>query len=89
MSEWKPEVVQVGEVVPHPNADALDITKVYDYPVVIRRGDFKPGDLAVYVPVDTVVPKDDPRWAFLEGHTRIKAKREDGYSLPLRSLDFL
>lgn len=78
MSEFKVELIRVGEVRPHPNADALDITNVYQYPVVIRRGDFKPGDLAVYVPVDAIVPAGDPRWEFLGEHRRIKAKKLRG-----------
>lgn len=78
MTEFHVAVVRVGAVEKHPNADSLSITKVYDYPVVLRTGDFQPGDLAVYVPVDAVVPKDDPRWAFLGGHNRIKAKRLRG-----------
>ncbi|MBI3892575.1 MAG: hypothetical protein HY303_13710 [Candidatus Wallbacteria bacterium] len=49
-----------------------------DYPVLFAAGQFREGDLAVYIPVDALVPRDDPRWAFLEGHCRIKAKRLRG-----------
>lgn len=75
MSEHHIRVVRVGPVTPHPKADRLDITTVGGYPVCMARGSFKEGDLAVYVPVDAVVPATDPRWAFLEGHTRIRAKK--------------
>jgi len=78
MSEWKVQVVKVGPLSKHPNADRLMQTKVFDYPVITGVGEFQEGDLAVYVPVDTVVPADDPRWAFLQGHNRIKAKRLRG-----------
>ena len=77
MSEFKIEVVEVASVEKHPNADRLEIAKVADYPVIIRAGEFKPGDRAVYVPIDAVVP-DVERWAFLKGHRRIKAARLRG-----------
>jgi RNA ligase (TIGR02306 family) len=78
MSEFHVQVVRVGEITKHPNADSLGLTKVFDYPVVVRLGDFKPGDLAVYVPVDSIVPSDAPQWAFLDGHCRVKAKKLRG-----------
>lgn len=78
MSEFNVEVVRVGPIEKHPNADSLSITRVLgDYPVIIRTGDFNEGDLAVYVPIDSVVP-DTERWAFLKGHRRIKAKKLRG-----------
>lgn len=78
MSEFHVEVVRVGPLEKHPNADTLMLTKVRDYPVIVKQGDFLEGDLAVYVPVDSVVPLSDPRWAFLQGHGRIKAKKLRG-----------
>lgn len=88
MTEWTPEVVQVGEVFPHPNkdnpdpamkCDTLSYTEVFGgYPVLFRTGEFKTGDIAAYIPVDTVVPEDHPMFAFLGNHRRIKAKRLRG-----------
>jgi RNA ligase (TIGR02306 family) len=78
MSEWRVVIVRVGPLTKHPNADRLMTTKVFDYPVITAVGEFQEGDLAVYVPVDSVVPAGSPRWAFLKGHGRIKAKRLRG-----------
>lgn len=78
MSEFVVQVVRIGEVQKHPNADSLSITHVHgSYPVIFRTGDYAPGDLAVYLPVDSIVP-DTPEWAFLEGNRRIKAKKLRG-----------
>jgi len=57
VSTHKCEVVRVGEVLEHDNADNLEIVKVFGYTVVVRKGDFKSGDLAVYIPPDSVVPE--------------------------------
>lgn len=79
MSEFHVEVVKVGKIVKHPNADNLSIATVHsDYPCIIRTGDFLEGSLAIYVPVDALVPKDHPKFLFLQGKNRIKAKRLRG-----------
>jgi RNA ligase (TIGR02306 family) len=78
MSEFRVEVVQVGSLEKHPNADTLSITKVYDYPVIVKTGEFNPGDKAVYIPIDAIVPDNDPRFDFLGSNKRIKAKRLRG-----------
>lgn len=71
----------VGEILKHPNADSLSVTTVLGNPVVIRTEDYKPGDLAVYVPVDAMVPTARPEFAFLnkgrERH-RVRAARLRG-----------
>ncbi len=81
MSEFIIEVARVGAVSKHPNADTLSLAEVSGYPVIFRTGEYNEGDLAVYVPVDAIVPENDPRWEFLKGARRIKAKRlRDIYS---------
>lgn len=64
MSEFKITVVKLGPMIPHPNADTLNITKVFDYQVITKKDGFKEGDLVVYIPVDSVVP-DTEEWHFL------------------------
>lgn len=78
MSEFRVTVVRLGRIEKHPNADTLSITEADGYPVILRTGEFAEGDLAVYVPVDAIVPKDDERWAFLKDSRRIKARRLRG-----------
>jgi RNA ligase (TIGR02306 family) len=58
MSEFKVEVVQISSVVPHPNADRLDLVMFEGmaYQVVIAKGKFKVGNLAYYFPIDSVIP---------------------------------
>lgn len=66
MSEFKVEVVRIGKVEKLPNSDSLSITQIHGgYPVIFRTGDYVEGDLAIYVPVDALVPVSDPRWSFL------------------------
>jgi RNA ligase (TIGR02306 family) len=85
MSEFHCPVIRLGEIVKHENADTLGVTNVFAYPSIVRLGDFKPGDLAAYIPVDAIVPTTDPHFSFLEanphtknGQHRIKAMRLRG-----------
>jgi tRNA-binding EMAP/Myf-like protein len=78
-------VVRLGAIEKHPNADTLSITQVDGgYPVICKTGDFRTGDLAVYVPVDSLVPTERQEFSFLlkeakaDGKARIKAKRLRG-----------
>lgn len=64
MSEFHVNAVRLGPFTRHPNADSLDITKVFDYTVVAKRGNFSEGDLVAYVPIDSVVP-DNEEWHWL------------------------
>lgn len=71
------EVIRIKELLTHPNADKLKIVNVYGYTVCVRIGDFKEGDLGIYIPPDNVV-SDRPEFAFLENHKRIKVKKLRG-----------
>ena len=65
------EVVRVGSVRRHENADALDIVNVHGgYPCIVKRGSFAEGDLAVYVPIDSMVDTARAEFAFLASHAR-------------------
>jgi len=75
MSEFHVEVGLLEKVEKHPNADSLSIGEIHGYPVIFRTGDYAEGEKVVHVPIDAVVPMDDPQWEFLGKHNRIKAKR--------------
>lgn len=94
MSEFHVRVVRVGKLDKHPNADSLSITDVEGYPVIVKTGKFQEGNLAVYIPVDSIVP-DTEQWSFLQGKRRIRAKKIRGvfsmgmleYLPPMRQSD--
>lgn len=47
------------EILPHPNADNLELARVgvSQYRAVVRRGAYKTGDYALYIPEQALLPK--------------------------------
>jgi hypothetical protein len=82
MSDFSVPVVKLGTISKHPNADTISITEVEGCPVIVRTTDFKEGDLAVYIPVESLIP-EDREWVktycshlkFKNGVHRLKAVR--------------
>lgn len=71
------------EVVPvvlekHPNADTLSLVRIFDhYVVCVRTADWEDKKTGAYIPPDSIVP-DKPEYSFLNGSTRIRAKKFRG-----------
>lgn len=68
-------IQRIKNVRHHPNADALDLVQVLGWQVVTKRDEFKEGDLAIYIVIDTVLP-ETPTFEFLRNKKfRIKPIR--------------
>lgn len=77
MSNHSVDVVEV-RLEPHPNADTLSVVRVYGFTCCVRTSDWQDGELAAYIPPDSIVDTTRPEFAFLAGHERIKVKRLRG-----------
>src|ERR1700675_1173011 len=64
-------IVRVQELLPHTNADSLELIHIEGYQVVVKKGEFKVGDLAVYIQPDSVVPQTEPFRFIWEGQVGI------------------
>src|SRR5207253_2194699 len=65
LSEYKKanhqaNIVRLGEPRVHTNADSLELFDIGGYQVVVKKGQFASGDLAVYIQPDSVVPQTEP-----------------------------
>jgi hypothetical protein len=58
------QVVRIAQIEKHPCADTLGIVRIAGYQTIIKLGEFTPGDLAAYIPPDSVVPQEE-EFAFL------------------------
>lgn len=97
MTDWNPQIVRIEKVEKHPFADALDIATVLgDYPVIIKRDEYKEGDLAGYIPIDSIVPdieyfhflcpKNVEKYEEVEGNDIVTKTRVLGPKFPVGSV---
>lgn len=56
MAKFEAKVYRL-KIEEHPNADALELAVVGDYRSIVRKGQFKTGDLGVYIPEAAVLPE--------------------------------
>ena len=76
-STHKVEVVRVG-IEAHPNADRLDVARIFGFTCCVGKGQFQDGQLAAYIQPDSVVDSAREEFAFLVGHERIRVKKLRG-----------
>ena len=65
-------VVAIDEIRPIPNYDRVEHARVGGWWVIVKKDQFKVGDLAIYIEVDAKVPEKEP-FMFLEPkHFKVK-----------------
>ena len=76
MSTHSVTVIEIKEVRPHDNAERLEIVPIGGWQAVVKKGQFKLGDRAIYIQPDYTVPTARPEFAFLakEGRSRHRLK---------------
>jgi RNA ligase (TIGR02306 family) len=83
MSSFGVKITKIKAIEQHENATALEIARVYDWTVVVRKGEFKPGDRVVYIPVDSILPTELENKIFPIG-SKIKLRNSRVRSIKLR-----
>jgi RNA ligase (TIGR02306 family) len=66
----------ISGIRPIPDADAIECATVEGWSVVIKKGEFQPGDLCVHFEIDSFLPFADERFAFLAKNKIIWEGRE-------------
>lgn len=61
-------IEKIHGIQKHPNEEvtALEVAKIKEWPVVVKKGQFTDGDLVVFIRIDSICPKENPYFAFLE-----------------------
>jgi len=84
-------IERIHEIKIHPNADSLELAKIGGWQVVVKKSQFKTGDLCVYFEIDCLIP-EKPEFEFLRSkHFRIKTTKlrgelSQGIAFPLSIL---
>jgi hypothetical protein len=82
------KVIEIREI---PKADRIEMVKVLGWECVAKKGEFKLGDLVVYIEIDSLVP-DKPEYEFLRSKKfkvktiKLRGQISQGLILPLSNL---
>lgn len=66
--------VERVRIEPHPNADQIEVARVGDFRSIVRKGQVRDGDLAVYIPEQAVVPSKDANEGYYKGRVTLSSK---------------
>lgn len=55
----------INDLNPIEGADAIEVATVDGWKIVVKKGEFKVGDLCVYFEIDSFLPDGNPAWQFL------------------------
>ena len=57
MSNFKVPLTQIREILPHANAERLEVAVVYGFQVIVKKGVYEVGDPVLYIPIDSIIPQ--------------------------------
>ena len=57
-------IQRISDIQPIEGADAIECASVLGWKVVVKKGEYQVGDLAVYLEIDSVLP-DEEQYRFL------------------------
>lgn len=65
-------IEKIHSIQPHFNADALEVAKIKEWPVVVKKGEYKNGDFVVFIRIDSIVPETNSYFEFMrKQHFRV------------------
>lgn len=88
----------IDALEPIEGADVIEVAVIGGWRLVVKRGEFKAGDLCVYFEIDSFLPDGNPAWQFLvdkssrvmngvKGHKlrtiKLRGQTSQGLALPL------
>ena len=85
-------IQRVEEVRPIEGADAIDVIRVLGWECVIKKGEFAPGDLCIYIEVDSLLP-DIEALSFMSSRKfriktiKLRGQISQGLAVPTTILD--
>lgn len=85
MAELIVSVEKVQKVEKHPYADRLDIVTVKGWQVIVRRYTLEDWDSVLYIPIDSILPKDLEEFIF-PPESKIKLKNSKIRTIKIRKI---
>lgn len=79
----------VKKIIPIEGYNRVELAKINGWNVIVRKGDFKEGDLCVFFEIKSKVPESDKRFNFLEKYNfEVKTRKicgvySQGLAMPI------
>lgn len=73
-------VQRVAKILPIPDADAIEIAQINSWKVVVKKGEYKEGDLCIYCEIDSFLPIRE-EFEFLRKSSYKKMGDQEGFRL--------
>src|SRR5688572_13423941 len=76
----------------NPEVERLECAKILEWPVVVKKGEYKENELVVFIVIDSIVPKENVYFSFMEKqkyrvwNARFKGAPSSGLVCPLSIL---
>lgn len=83
---------RIIKLVPIEGADKIEIAQVLGWECVVKKGEFKEGELCIYIQIDSVLP-DIPEYEFMRSRKfrvraiKLKGQLSMGLILPMSTLE--
>jgi RNA ligase (TIGR02306 family) len=84
MSELQITAVTIDEILPHPNAERLDLIRIGAYTVCEQRGKYSVGDIVAHFPPDILIPNTIAKQLGVEGYLKDAIYPGDAYKSKCR-----
>lgn len=55
-------IQRIAALTPIEGADKIEVASVLGWKVVVKKGDFKVGDLCVFAEIDSILPDTNPHF---------------------------
>lgn len=68
-------VVKIDNIIPIDGADRVEQAVVGGWHIMVRKGQFKTGDYAIYFEIDSKVPEREPYMFLADKHFKIKTQK--------------
>lgn len=84
-------IATIDQILPHPDADSLELAKVRGWQICVKKGEFKEGEWCVYCEIDSLMP-ERPEFEFLRDRKfriktiRLRGECSQGICFPLSIL---
>lgn len=68
-------LVQIDDIKPIPGKDWVECAVVGGWTIMVRKNQFKPGDIGIYFEIDSKVPEEEPFLFLAKKHFKIKTQK--------------